>query len=271
MMDFRKFFQGKTVLITGAASGIGAEMARMLVHSENRLVLVDRDSVKLKALADDLVRFVSFPILCISEDVSDRKRMHEAARQAYSRFGKVDVVIANAGLGGLNFAFPFNRDIHDRLYRVNVNGLLNTWMPFVNGMIEKRSGWLAVVSSMSSLGGLPGGASYASSKAAQNVIAESFRLDLLPHGVKVTCVCPGFVQTAMAAHKRFDMPMQVSACRAADEILTAIAKGKAFHAFPRRMYWLAVLRRFLPQGLTDRILLSQAPKDTRSEMFGAGT
>ncbi len=179
-------------------------------------------------------------------DVSDRQRMAEMAARVLDRWGHADIVIGNAGIGSLNPGDSFDLEIHARSIDVNLHGLANTVGPYIPSMVERRSGHLAAVSSLAAFRGLPSSASYSSTKAAQGKFMESLRVDLRKHGIAVTCLHPGFVETPMSEHGEFPLPFLMPVGKAALLMARALQRRRPIYLFPWQMRWLTYLNRLLP-------------------------
>jgi NAD(P)-dependent dehydrogenase (short-subunit alcohol dehydrogenase family) len=249
----KAWFRDKTVLLTGASSGMGWDLALLLASYGSRLVLVARRAEKLEALAE-ACQALGAEVLVCAGDVSDRERMAAVAAQALERFGFVDIAIANAGVGGLNPADRFDLVIHEKTHAINVIGTANTLAPFIRPMIEAGRGQLVGISSLAAFRGLPKAGSYSSSKAAQARMLESWRVDLRPHGVSVSCIHPGFIVSPMTDHEDFDMPFMVPVRRSSILIARAIARRRSVYLYPWPMRLLTIVNRLLPNWLFDRLI-----------------
>ncbi len=249
----KAWFDNKTVLLTGASSGMGWDLALLLASYGSKLVLVARRAQKLEALATECEQLGAEVLVCAG-DVSDRERMAAVAAQAQERFGFVDIAIANAGVGGLNPAPRFDLAIHEKTHAINVIGTANTLAPFIRPMVEAGRGQLVGISSLAAFRGLPNAASYASSKAAQARMLESWRVDLRPHGVAVSCIHPGFIASPMTDHDDFEMPFKVPVRTSSILIARAIAKRRAVYLYPWPMRLLTIVNRLLPTWLFDRLM-----------------
>ena len=246
-------FRGKAVLLTGASSGMGWDLALLLASYGAKLVLVARRAQKLEALAAECTELGAEVLVCAG-DVSDRERMAAVAAEAQERFGFIDIAIANAGVGGLNPAPRFDLEIHERTFAINVLGTANTLAPFIRAMVEAGKGQLIGISSLAAFRGLPNAGSYAPSKAAQARMLESWRVDLRPHGVAVSCIHPGFIVSPMTAHSEFQMPFMVPVRKSSILIARAIAKRRAVYLYPWPMRLLTLVNRLLPNWLFDRLM-----------------
>ena len=167
----------------------------------------------------------------------------------------VDLLIANAGVSLDKDKSHFTDfSVARRTLDVNVGGVLNTVEPLAVRMIRRRRGQIGIVSSLAGFVGLPYSASYNASKAAVRVWGESVRYVLKKHGVGVSVICPGFVESGITADAPFPMPFLMSAERAARIIRRGLARNKARIAFPlgtKAAVWLAGV---LPGSWTARLL-----------------
>ena len=268
MTSLQDHFTAKTIVITGAASGIGQDLALLFASYGARLALSDLRPDPLEVVAA-ACREAGAEVLVSAADVSDAAAMDGIAAQVLDRWGHADLVIANAGMGGLNPADAFDPEIHRRTVAVNALGLANTVAPFIPGMVARRSGHLACVASLAAFRGLPNAASYSSTKAYQSTFMESLRVDLRKHGVAVTCLYPGFVSTPMTDHDAFDMPFMVPVRKASLLMARALMRRKARYLFPWQMRWLTLLNRLLPCWLFDRLVprLSSQPRQLKARTF----
>ena len=252
-MGLKEFYAGKVVLITGASSGMGKDLASLLASYGARLALSARRRAKLDETKAECER-LGAEAMVIEADIADRASMKKLRDTLFEAWGFVDIVVANAGVGGLNPGPRFDLDIHERTVAINVVGLANTIVPFIPSMIERKQGHLVCNSSLSAFRGLPGAATYCSTKSAQRILMESLRVDLRPHGVAVTCIHPGFIETPMTDHEEFKMPFMVPVRKSSILFAKAVMKRRAGYLFPWQMRWLTFLNRLLPPFLFDRIV-----------------
>ncbi|MDP9478966.1 MAG: SDR family oxidoreductase [Actinomycetota bacterium] len=183
---------GKTAVVTGASSGIGEATARLLAREGCNVALAARREDRLKSLAAQLDEGA----LAVPTDVTDPAACEELVSRAVERFGSVDVLVANAGLG-LYGSIP-DGDPEDwrRMFEVNVLGVLYTTRAAVRHMLERGAGDVVIVSSLSGRR-VPGadGTVYAATKHALTAVAEGLRMDVSGRGVRVINVEPGLVRT----------------------------------------------------------------------------
>ena len=246
----KPFFQ-RVVLITGASSGIGRALALRLAEGGAKVGLVARREELLTGLTAHLQSLGATAAMAIA-DVSNRSEIQRATQQIRERLGPIDVLIANAGVGIPTLLDPLNVGDVERMFRVNVFGVIYAIEAVLPEMMRRRSGRIAAVSSMAAFKGLPGESAYCATKAAVNVYLEGLRIQLRDRGVAVTVACPGFVATPMTAANDFAMPFLIDADRAAKSILHAIHRRKKLHRFPRRMSWLMHFTRWLPDWIVAR-------------------
>ncbi len=232
----------KKAVITGASSGIGESMARLLSRRGFSVVLVARRKDLLEKLAGELPESVA--VAC---DVTEGS----ALREALAPHGPFDLAIANAGIGVTGWAAKTIADA-ELMMRVNYFGMLHLFDAVIPAMMERRSGRFAGVASLAGLRGLPTSAGYSASKAAMQAFLEAARVELAPLGIRVTIVNPGFIATPMTEKNQFKMPFLMEAGAAAEVIVRGIERGKRVVEFPRPMSALTRLARLLPASIYDR-------------------
>jgi NAD(P)-dependent dehydrogenase (short-subunit alcohol dehydrogenase family) len=192
--------RGKVVLITGGAAGVGAEVARRLHVKGAKLVLVDVDAAQLAAQAGAL----GPDVLTAVADVRDLTAVQAAADAAVSRFGGIDVVIANAGIISFASVSQVDPDAFKRLMDINVLGVFHTVRAALPSIIERR-GYVLIVSSLAAYAAAPGLASYNASKAAVEQFANALRLEVAHRGVCVGSAHMSWLETAMVQDTRTDL------------------------------------------------------------------
>ena len=183
---------GKTAVVTGASSGIGEVTARLLAQKGCNVALAARRENRLQDLAAELGEGA----LAVPTDVTDPTACEALVSRAVERFGSVDVLVANAGLG-LYGSIP-DGDPEDwrRMFEVNVLGVLHATRAAVRHMLDRGSGDIVIVSSLAGRR-VPtaDGTVYAATKHALTAVAEGLRMDVSARGVRVVNVEPGLVRT----------------------------------------------------------------------------
>lgn len=237
MFDFR------SIVITGASSGIGEALARDYAAPGVTLALTGRNPERLTAIAA-VCRARGAVVVVKALDVADKESM-SAWLTAFDASSPVDLVIANAGISpDIDNAQLTDLSLAHRTFTVNIGGVLNTVLPLLPNLIARRRGQVVVMSSLASFVGLPYAAAYNASKAAVRVWGESLRYALAPHDVGVTVVCPGFIATRITERWPYATPFIMPASRAAKLIRHGIGCNRPRVAFPlvmRAGLWLAGL------------------------------
>jgi short-subunit dehydrogenase len=247
------------VAITGASSGFGAALARVYGRHGWRLSLIARDAGRLEAVAA-ACRADGAEAGIHTADVTDAAAM-DAVVTACDCRQPVDLLIANAGIGGRDALAPDSGEpgpVARRILTTNVLGVVNTVTPLLPRLVERRRGHIAIISSLAGLTGLPASPAYSASKAAARAYGDGLRRLVAPSGVRVSVVCPGFIDTPFAASLPFHLPFLWSADRAALHVARALARGRREIQFP---WQLAVALRVvaaLPAVIADRILTATA-------------
>jgi NADP-dependent 3-hydroxy acid dehydrogenase YdfG len=237
-------------IITGASSGIGAALARELARRGWTLGLLARRAELLDALVNELPA-KSIALAC---DVTDADAVREAVKRGEDALGgPFDLAIANAGVGVPSHAAKFILADAELMMRVNVLGMFNLFDAVIPSMVERRSGRFAGVASLAGLRGLPATSVYSATKAAMQAFLEASRVDLLPYGVGVTTINPGFVETPMTEKNRFKMPFLLKVDDAARVIADGLDRGRRVIEFPRPLSLLIRFGRLLPDALWDRV------------------
>jgi short-subunit dehydrogenase len=247
------FFHDKVVVITGASSGMGRDLAVLLASWGSKVALVARRQSLLDEVSAEC-EGAGGATLPFVGDVTDEDAMHRVRDEVFAKWGFADIVIANAGVGGLNPADNFSLEVHRKVVEINCIGLANTLMPFVPSMVERKRGHLVGISSLAAFRGLPNAASYSSSKAAQMVFLESMRVDLRKHHVAVTCIHPGFIESPMTDHDEFRMPFKMNTRESSMLIAKAIKGRKASYLYPWPMRIATSINKHLPRFLYDTLV-----------------
>ena len=177
-------------LVTGATSGIGEATAR-LITKDYRLILCGRRQERLDGLAKELGEAYT-----LSFDVRSRSEVFDAIHSLPEEWQSIDVLINNAGNAhGLDFIHEGNPDDWDAMMDINVKGLLYVSKAIVPGMVARKKGHIVNVSSIAGLEVYPKGNVYCASKHAVDALTKGMRMDLNAHGIKVTSIDPGLVET----------------------------------------------------------------------------
>src|SRR6185369_1777349 len=268
----------KVVLITGASSGIGRGLAVELARRGAKLGLMARGvaaetisetavgdsnlvpSSALESVVKEIEKQSGSPgeitaerTLLLPADVRDAKAVRAAADLLRERFGKIDILIANAGVGATTDATELDPEDVARVIGVNVIGAVNSVAAVLPEMATRGSGQLVAISSLAAYRGLPKSAAYCASKALLSSFFESLRIDLIGSGVKVTIIHPGFIKTPLTAGRKADMPFLMELDYAVNKIIGAIEKQKKSYAFPWQLATIVRAAMIMPNFMYDWI------------------
>ena len=183
-------FDGKTVLITGGASGIGAATAVRFASEGATVVVADRDESALRSIEQE------HGVVAVTCDVTSRSDVEAAVATAVAQHGSLDVLVTCAGIIRDNLLFKMTDDDWDSVIDTHLKGTFLAVRTAQAPMVEQRSGAIVLISSTSALGNR-GQTNYSTAKAGLQGMAKTLAIELGPFGVRVNCVAPGFVETAM--------------------------------------------------------------------------
>jgi NAD(P)-dependent dehydrogenase (short-subunit alcohol dehydrogenase family) len=192
---------GKVVLITGGANGVGAEVARRLHANGAKLVLTDLDDGKLEETA---AGFAGDRVLTVAADVRDLSAMKAAVDTGIERFGGIDVVMANAGIASYGSVLQLDPEAFKRVVDVNLVGVFNTVRAGLRSVIDRR-GYILIVSSLAAYAAAPGMAPYDATKAAVENFANSLRMEVADSGVDVGSAHMAWIDTPMVRESKADL------------------------------------------------------------------
>ena len=237
---------GTRVLLTGASRGIGESLARTLAERGAQIGLVARSEDELRELAGSLP---GEGHEALPADVGDR----EAVEQAVARFGRIDLLVANAGVAHYGPYAQLDADAEERMTRVNWMGTLHTVRAALPGMLERRHGHVVIVSSGAALRTFPQAAVYGATKAAQRGFSEALRHELDATGVSLTTVYPGEIRSHLHDHEKDAMPAWYRSSDAADPDQLAAKVIEGVEADRRAVYFPPIVRLLrVMHGLSPR-------------------
>jgi NAD(P)-dependent dehydrogenase (short-subunit alcohol dehydrogenase family) len=191
---------GKSAVITGAAEGIGAEIARHFAGAGARLVLLDRKVDLLEAAAASLVA-AGAEAIGIPTDIGDERQVIDAVVRTVAHFGGVDILVNNAGIHDRALLLDTSAETWDRIQAINGRGAFLCLREAARAMVDAgRGGRIINISSIGSINPiLPGLTAYAASKAGVNAVTRNAAMELASHGILVNAIMPGGVATPGAA------------------------------------------------------------------------
>jgi len=195
---------GKLVVVTGAGSGIGRATALAFANEGARVVACDVDQGRLDALATEIARVGPERLAFVREvDVADRAQMAAFAEEVHALAPAADVVVNNAGVACGGSFLDTSLDDWDWLLGVNLRGVIHGCHFFLPKMVARGAGGHVLnVSSILGLCAAPSVAAYCASKFAVLGLSKSLRVEMAPHGIGVTAICPGLINTAIVEDGR---------------------------------------------------------------------
>ncbi|WP_423679039.1 SDR family NAD(P)-dependent oxidoreductase [Undibacterium sp. WLHG33] len=234
-------WQGKRVWIIGASTGIGAEVARLLLTKGATVALSARNREQLLQIAQAYPAARALPL-----DVTDIVSLQTAHAQLIAEWQQIDLVLIVAGAYNEMRADSFNLADANHVLDINVRGVYQCLEVVLPSLLKQGAGGIGIVGSVAGYSGLPKALAYGPSKAAIINLCESLYVDLHPKNIAVYMINPGFVATPMTAKNDFEMPALMTAPAAAQALVRGLERGEFHIHFPKRFTnWLR-LARLLP-------------------------
>jgi NADP-dependent 3-hydroxy acid dehydrogenase YdfG len=250
---------GKTVVVTGAGSGIGRATALAFAHQGARIAACDVDQARLDALASELGERA---LVVRRVDVADRAQMAGFAAAVHAAVPAADVIINNAGVAVGGTFLETSLDDWDWLLGINLRGVVHGCHFFVPRMAERRTGHVINLSSILGIYPAPNVTAYVASKFAVLGFSQSLRAELAQHEVGVTAICPGMIATAIVADGRMAgaagsrksqtverFKKGASPDRVAEAILDAVRTNPAVRTVGRDAWAIHQLTKLAPQAV----------------------
>jgi NAD(P)-dependent dehydrogenase (short-subunit alcohol dehydrogenase family) len=262
--------RGQTILVTGAARGIGAAAARGIAAAGGNLILIDVGRKPLHELAAELGRQTA---LAITADVTDLSAMDAAVATGIARFGGIQTVVANAGIASYGSVLGVHPATFRRVLDINVNGVFHTVRAALPSLIESK-GYILVVSALGAFAPAPGLAAYNASKAGSEHFANALRLEVAHRGIDVGVAYMSWIETPLVQDARKDLrafnelvsrlPPPLNRTTTAETCVNAFVKGITKRR--RRIYvpgWVRLVRasrNLISSPLGDQNSLKYAPE-----------
>jgi len=227
-------FAGKTVLVTGAAKGIGKAVALHFARAGARVAMLDRDAAALDTAIAEAQTVSTAGVLALGADVSRSGEVSNAVDAALEHFQTIDIVVSNAGVHYARAIDQYTDEEWNQILSVNLSGAFHVIRATVPAL-RRSSGAIVIVSSMTALVGQDRAAAYVASKGALVSMTKALALELAPDGIRVNCVCPAGVDTPLMNSWAATLPDPAAVLRGqadmhllkrlatADEIAGAIA------------------------------------------------
>ncbi|MFN7950717.1 MAG: SDR family NAD(P)-dependent oxidoreductase [bacterium] len=253
---------GKTILITGASSGLGRAMAVELAKRDNALVVTARREALLVELAHQIEASGS-RCLVRAADASDPAAAQAVVAAAVERFGSIDVAVLNAGGTAAQHMTAITAAEVLRTMRTNYDTLVSFLCPLVDHLRE-RGGVIAYTGSPAGSFGLPKSGPYSAAKAAGRMLIDTCRIELAHTPIRFVALYPGFTYTeGLDVAEVPSRALVISKERAVREMLGAIERERSHHMFPRRVRWPIAVARVLGEPARRRVLALFARPATR--------
>lgn len=239
-------FSGKRVWVIGASSGIGEACSKALFAAGAKVALSSRRVDRLSQLTNAVN---PSDYLVLGLDVANTDAIEHAHQRIVEAWGGIDLLLFVSGMYEPMRAEDFSIDVAERTIDINLLGPMRAVATVLPNMLKNDAGHIAIVGSVAGYSGLPKALAYGPSKAAIINFCEILYYDLLPKGIGVHMISPGFVATEATAQNDFEMPALISAEEAAKEILSGIQKGEFDIHFPKRFSGFLKFLRILPYPL----------------------
>ncbi|WP_343815551.1 SDR family NAD(P)-dependent oxidoreductase [Colwellia asteriadis] len=237
----------KTVLITGATSGIGESLLHQYARAGYQVIACGRNTLKL-----DAFKKVYPTLITLAFDVTNPEQISDAAT-AINTIEAIDILILNAGdCRYIDDAKNFDGKLFNHVINTNLSSLgylLQYFLPKV-----PQGGQVVFVSSSATILPFPRSEAYGASKAGVDYLANSIRLDLQPQGIDTTLVHPGFIKTPLTDKNDFNMPFLLSSNEAALRIFNGVKARKNYLHFPKRLTLLLKIFAFLPAAIWQQLI-----------------
>jgi len=271
MTDIR----GQVVIVTGASSGIGAATARAFSRAGARLALAARRVDRLQTLAGEIER-AGGEALVLPTDVTRPQDIEALVGTVLDRFGRVDILFNNAGLGRIGWLEVLTPDEIRLQFEVNTLGLIALTRAILPVMQRQRSGHIINMASMAAKIATPGYTAYAASKFAVDGFTQALRREVAPWGIRVSLICPGGVETEFGEEAHIERrtglttpgPLRLSADRVAQAVVDLARRPRRQVILPWPLTGAVILNRLAP-WLIDWATARFVQAERREELTSA--
>ncbi len=239
-------YANKHVWIIGASSGIGEACAQALILQGAKVALSSRRVERLNVIA---AKAKIDHAMVVPLDITNQEQLAQGYKTILSAWGSIDILLFVSGIYTPLRATEFDFPVAEETIDANLLGPMRAVALALPEMLKRHSGHIAIVGSVAGYSGLPKALAYGPSKAGIINFCETLYYDLLPQGISVHMISPGFVATEATAKNDFEMPALISAEEAATEILKGIQAGEFDIHFPKRFSRFLKFLRILPYPL----------------------
>lgn len=239
----------KTILLTGASTGIGRQLVIKLAKENSKIAIISRRKELLDSLISELNS--SSKIIAYQCDVRDFEQVKSVYYQIKQDFGEIDIAILNSGVSYRMSESSFEIEKAREIFDTNFFGVINFIHLLKEDFIKNKNGVIVGVSSLADSRGFPASGFYCASKAALTIFLESLRVELKKHNISVITVRPGFVKTPMTDKNEFYMPFLMEADKSAEIILQGIKDNKRVIEFPLLLNLIVKFIKILPNRIFE--------------------
>ncbi len=251
----------KTIWITGASTGIGAETALQMAAKGWKIMVSARSVDKLDALSEK-AQNLKGSIHAYPCDITEPKAINDTVESIEKDHGPIDIALLNAGTYFKDEENSFTASAFQKTFNINLQGTANCLEPLLKRFTERGKGHVAIVASVAGFRGLPKSLSYGPTKAALINLAEALYMDYHDQGIKVQVVNPGFVRTPLTDKNDFEMPMLMEVEDAAAALIKGLESDRFEIVFPWLFVYLTKTIGLLP-GKLYLNLIAKATKGKR--------
>jgi short-subunit dehydrogenase len=227
-MKPEKYFQNKTAVITGAASGIGRAFAEQLAAMGTDLVLSDINMTRLEEVKQALKKF-QVKVVTTRCDVTNEQEVNELAKLAIDSSKTVDFLFSNAGIASAGYIKYIEMDQWDRIIRINLYGMIHCVRAFLPKMVEQGSGHIIVTGSSAGSLGVGGLGPYSTTKFANSGFCEALYGEYKPHGINVSVLTPFPLKTNLIETVGINIPPHLTDNVSPETVKKAIEAGKMYY------------------------------------------
>jgi len=251
----------KIILIVGASQGIGAALAYALAPKNNTIIVVARRLHKLEEVKAKVEQLGS-KCHCIAADALDRERAAEVVREVVTKFGQIDVGILNVGGGDGAFTDQLSAKEITDFMEWNYHSMIHYFSPLVAYMkLQKIGGQIVHMNSLAGFTPAPFMGHYGSTKAACRMFLDTARVELKDENIRITTLCPGFMDTPAMEKNDKPTPFIMTASYAATKMIKAIEREKKTYLFPFPLAFATRFGQVLPKALKELIFGKIMAKD----------
>lgn len=261
--------ENKVIWITGASSGIGEATVYQFAKHPVKLILSARREPELQRVAKQ----TGLPpenILILPMDVEQYELFPQIVQKAVDHFGQIDILYNNAGISQRSFVAETDMSVYERILKIDLLSVIALTKQVLPYMINRKSGQIAVTSSVAGKVATPGRSGYAAAKFGLHGFFDALRAEVFHYNIGVTVICPGYINTDISKNALSSDGTQygkmdqnqlkgMSAEKCAEKIVKAITKNKAEVYIGGKEVMGVYLKRFLPR-LLNKIIIKQAPK-----------